>query len=158
MASRDAGSAGSTSDAVASGVDEWHRVVATRDASLLAGLLADDAVFYSPVVFRAQEGKALTTMYLAGAMQVLGNDTFTYVREVVAGHDAVLEFTSQVDGVTVNGVDMIRFDDAGRIVEFKVMLRPLKGIEKVRERMAELLAQLSAGGDSDPAETGRADP
>lgn len=158
MASQDAGSAVPPIDVAASGVGEWHRVVATRDVSLLAGLLADDVVFYSPVVFRAQEGKALTTMYLAGAMQVLGNDTFTYVREVVADHDAVLEFTSQVDGVTVNGVDMIRFDDAGRIAEFKVMLRPLKAIEKVRERMAELLAQMSAGGDSGPAETGRVDP
>ena len=144
MASRDARSAGSTSDAVASGVDEWHRVVATRDASLLAGLLADDAVFYSPVVFRAQQGKALTTMYLAGAMQVLGNDTFTYVREVVAGHDAVLEFTSQVDGVTVNGVDMIRFDEQGLIADFEVMVRPASGLQALGAEMARRMAPLRA--------------
>lgn len=128
------------------GVAGWHRVVQSRDPGLLADLLAEEVVFYSPVVFRAQRGKALTTMYLAGAMQVIGNDTFSYVREVVAGDDAVLEFTSEVDGVTVNGVDMIRFDHDGRIVEFKVMLRPIKAVDVVREQMANLLAQLSAAG------------
>ncbi len=120
-------------------------MIRDRDPSLLADLLADDVVFHSPVVHSPQVGRARTTMYLAGAMQVLGNSSFTYVRQVCQDHDAVLEFRADIDGVEVNGVDMITFDDDGRIRDFTVMLRPLKGMQIVRERMAELLAAMAGG-------------
>jgi len=121
-------------------LESWHRVVATRDVSLLADLLADDAVFHSPVVHTPQAGKAKVLMYLTGAVHVLAGPSFRYVREVVAGNDAVLEFVSEVDGITINGVDMIRWNDDGRIVDFKVMIRPLKAIQLVHEKMGALLA------------------
>ncbi|MCH9720249.1 MAG: nuclear transport factor 2 family protein [Actinomycetia bacterium] len=117
----------------------WHRVVAARDPLLLADLLTEDATFHSPIVHRPQEGRDLVTLYLTGAMHVLGNDTFRYVREVVGDSDAVLEFVAEVDGVHVNGVDMISWDRANRITDFKVMLRPMRAIELVRDKMAELL-------------------
>ena len=78
-------------------------------------------------------------MYLTGAAHVLGNDTFRYVREVVGEFDAVLEFVTEVDGVQVNGVDMISWNHDNRITDFKVMLRPMRAIELIRTRMAELL-------------------
>lgn len=117
----------------------WHEVVAARDPLLLADLLADDATFHSPIVHRPQEGRDLVTLYLTGAMHVLGNETFRYVREVVGDSDAVLEFVAEVDGLHINGVDMISWNRANRITDFKVMLRPLRAIELVRTRMAELL-------------------
>ena len=122
-------------------LDTWHRLAKTRDVSGLDGLLADDAVFYSPVVHTPQRGKGITTRYLAAAFQVFFNDSFRYVREVVGTRDAVLEFEVEIDGIAVNGVDMIRWNDAGRIVEFKVMLRPLKAINLIHQKMAEMLSQ-----------------
>ncbi|MDQ1246447.1 MAG: hypothetical protein QG597_815 [Actinomycetota bacterium] len=127
------------------GLAGWHRVVSQRDAGLLAELLADDVVFLSPVVFTPQVGKDLTTMYLTGAMHVIANDSFRYVREVAHDRDAVLEFVTQIDGVSVNGIDMIRFDERGKIVDFTVMVRPLKGMLAVQSAMAALLAQLQNG-------------
>ncbi len=117
----------------------WHRIVATKDARGLEALLADAVVFHSPVVHTPQVGKPVTTMYLAAALHVFGNDTFHYVREVAGASDAVLEFHVEIDGVIVNGVDMIRWDDAGRIVDFKVMLRPLKAVNLVHQKMAAML-------------------
>ena len=110
-----------------------------RDPLLLSDLLAEDATFHSPIVHRPQEGRDLVLMYLTGAAHVLGNDTFRYVREVVGEFDAVLEFVTEVDGVQVNGVDMISWNHDNRITDFKVMLRPMRAIELIRTRMAELL-------------------
>jgi hypothetical protein len=117
----------------------WHRVARERDASGLDALLADEVVFHSPVVHTPQAGKALTARYLAAALRVLGNEHFRYVREIVGERDAVLEFVTEIDGITINGVDLVRADAAGRIVEFKVMIRPLKAIHLVQERMAAML-------------------
>lgn len=125
-----------------SGLRRWHEVVEHRDPALLADLLVPDAVFVSPVLHRPVAGRDLVIAYLSGAMHVLGvGAEFRYVREVAAGDTAVLEFETVVDGLAVNGVDMIRFDAADRITEFKVMLRPLSGLLAVKERMAALLAQ-----------------
>lgn len=120
-------------------LDVWHQLVAARDARGLDALLADEVVFYSPVVYTPQAGKAITTMYLAAALRVFGNETFRYVREVVGERDAVLEFLVEIEGVSVNGVDMIRWNEDGRITEFKVMLRPLKAVNLIHEKMAALL-------------------
>jgi hypothetical protein len=123
----------------ADAVTAWHRIVDSRSARELDALLASDVVFHSPVVHTPQVGKAITTLYLAAALQVFGNPTFRYVREVIGERDAVLEFEVAIDGVDVNGVDMIRWNDAGRIVDFKVMIRPLKAINLIHQMMAAML-------------------
>ncbi len=120
-------------------LEAWHRLVRTQDASGLGALLADDAVFHSPVVHTPQRGKALAARYLGAAFQVFFNPTFRYVREISGPSDAVLEFETEIDGVQVNGVDLIKWNDAGRIVDFKVMLRPLKAINVIHQRMAAML-------------------
>jgi hypothetical protein len=125
-------------------VAAWHRIVRERDAAGLDALLDADVVFHSPVVHTPQRGKALATGYLAAALQVFANPSFRYVREIVGERDAVLEFETQLDDVLVNGVDLLRWNDAGRLVEFKVMVRPLKAIQRVHERMAAML-QRAAG-------------
>jgi len=117
-------------------LETWHRLVRTHDAAGLPGLLAEDAVFHSPVVHTPQRGRALAVHYLAAAFRVFMNPTFRYVREIEGARDAVLEFQTQIDGIDVNGVDLIRWNDAGEIVDFKVMLRPLKAIEVIHRRMA----------------------
>lgn len=121
-------------------MDKWHEIVRTRDVNGLGELLADDVVFYSPVVHTPQIGKAVTAMYLAAAVQVFGNDSFIYVREVIGESDGVLEFETEIDGIIVNGVDMIKWDADGKIVEFKVMLRPLKAVNIIHEKMAVMLS------------------
>jgi SnoaL-like protein len=118
----------------------WHRLVREHDPSGLNALLADDAVFYSPVVHTPQRGKALTAGYLTAAFQVFFNPTFRYVREIVGAADAMLEFETEIDGVLVNGVDIIKWNPSGQIVEFKVMIRPLKAINLIHQRMAAMLA------------------
>lgn len=117
----------------------WHRLVRDQDVSGLEALLADDAVFHSPVVHTPQRGKKLAAAYLGAAFHVFFNPTFRYVREIVGPSDAMLEFDTEVDGVIVNGVDLIKWNDAGQITEFKVMLRPLKAINVVHQRMAAML-------------------
>jgi len=130
----------------------WHATVAARDVRALDQLLANDCVFHSPVVHTPQIGKAATTRYLAAAYQVFFNPTFRYVREVAGPRDAILEFTVEIDGVVVNGVDMIRWNDAGAIVDFKVMVRPLKAINLIHQRMAALLQSVTVSGvASEPA-------
>jgi hypothetical protein len=120
-------------------IAKWHRIVRERDARALGDLLADDVVFHSPVVHTPQNGRPIAAMYLTAAFEVFANPAFRYVREIVGARDALLEFETEIDGVHVNGVDIIRWDDAGRIVDFKVMVRPLKGINAVHARMAALL-------------------
>ncbi len=121
----------------------WHDIIRTRDLSRLDDLFADDVMFYSPVVYTPQSGKSLTLPYLQAAFHVFLNETFSYVREVTGDRDAVLEFQVEIDGLTINGVDMIKWDDAGRIVEFKVMLRPLKAVNLIHQKMGEMLAKRS---------------
>lgn len=120
-------------------IAQWHDIVRTRDVALLDELLAEDVVFYSPVVHTPQVGKAITAMYLKAAMHVFGNESFRYVREVAGESDAVLEFETEIDGITVNGVDMLRWNAEGRITEFKVMVRPLKAINLIHELMGRML-------------------
>ncbi len=120
----------------------WHALVASHDLSGLDDLLADDVVFHSPVVHTPQRGKALATMYLTGAYYVLGNASFRYVREVVSDTDAILEFEAEIDGIHVNGVDMFHWNAAGKIDDFKVMVRPLKAINLLHALMRQMLEQL----------------
>jgi SnoaL-like domain len=120
-------------------IKTWHHIVENRDVQALDALLADDAVFHSPVVHTPQVGKLITKKYLAAAFHVFFNESFRYVRELQGDRDAVLEFEVTLDGIAVNGVDMIEWNDAGKITEFKVMLRPLKAVNLIHQKMAEIL-------------------
>jgi hypothetical protein len=120
-------------------LETWHRLVRDHDPSGLEALLAEDAVFYSPVVHSPQRGRALTAGYLTAAFQVFFNPSFRYVREIVGASDAMLEFETEIDGIIVNGVDIIKWNQSGQIVEFKVMIRPLKAINLIHQRMAAML-------------------
>lgn len=121
---------------------KWHEFIECgSDPQVLSEILHDDAVFHSPVVHTPQRGKPIVMAYLTAAGATLGNDSFAYVREIDGGQDVMLEFTTEMDGIHVNGVDIIRFDEDGKITDFKVMVRPLKAVNKVWDMMA---AQLEA--------------
>ncbi|CAN5206535.1 nuclear transport factor 2 family protein [soil metagenome] len=120
-------------------LETWHRLVRDQDPSGLDALLADDAVFYSPVVHTPQRGKKLAVGYLGAAFHVFFNPSFRYVREIVGATDAMLEFETEIDGVLVNGIDLISWNEAGQIVEFKVMVRPLKAMNLIHQKMGEML-------------------
>lgn len=126
-------------------IRDWHALVEARDMTGLDDLLSDDVVFHSPVVHTPQVGKAITAKYLGAALQVLNNAHFRYLREVVGERDAMLEFETELDGVRINGVDIIRWDDAGRITDFKVMVRPLKAINQVHQAMGAMLQRMAPG-------------
>jgi hypothetical protein len=117
----------------------WHEIVKSRDLEALSALLAENAIFISPVVHTPQVGKAITHQYLSAAFHVFFNESFEYVREITGPSDAVLEFQVTVDGISVNGVDMLKWDDEGKITEFKVMIRPLKAINLIHQKMAAML-------------------
>ena len=122
-------------------VGRWHAFVKAGDPAGLDDLLADEVVFHSPVVHTPQRGKDITSVYLTAAMRVLGNDEFRYVREVVGEHDAMLEFTTILDGIHINGVDMFHWNAEGRIDDFKVMIRPLKAVNMLHRLMGQMLEQ-----------------
>jgi len=125
-------------------IEKWHEYMQTGDAGLLDEQLAENCVFTSPVVHTPQVGKAICKSYLTGAFQVIGRaDNFHYVQSFDCGDKAVLEFSCIIDGVEVNGVDIIEWDDAGQITDFKVMVRPLKAINSVHAAMGALLAKMS---------------
>ena len=121
-------------------ITTWHHLVRDGDPSGLDRLLADDAVFVSPIVHAPQHGKALAKAYLSAAFKVFFNPSFRYVREILGPTDAMLEFETTVDGVLVNGVDIIKWNDTGQITEFKVMIRPIKAVNLIHERMGAMLA------------------
>ena len=123
-------------------LERWHQIIAQMDPAGLEDVLAEDCVFMSPVVHTPQLGRELTILYLTGAMNVF-NDSFRYVKEVVTPEHAVLEFICEVDGIVINGVDIMSFDSDGKIVEFKVMIRPLKAINLLHGKMRAMLDQLS---------------
>ena len=117
-------------------IENWHKAAKAGDAALLDDLLADDAVFQSPVVHRPQVGKAITKKYLESAFVVLNNATFRYLDEWIGPHSAVLEFQSTVNGIEINGVDIITWTDQDKITNFKVMVRPLKAVNMLHQMMA----------------------
>ncbi len=119
-------------------LETWHEIVKEMNPGRLDEVLAEDCVFYSPVVHTPQEGRELTKFYLSGVMMVL-NDSFHYVKEVVNADHAVLEFVCEVDGLVVNGVDIVSFNDEGKISDFKVMVRPLKAINMLHGKMRAAL-------------------
>ncbi|MCE9648821.1 MAG: nuclear transport factor 2 family protein [Parvibaculum sp.] len=127
-------------------IETWHRLMSARDSQGLDRLLADDVVFQSPVVHTPQVGKAITRLYLTAAMEVLGNEAFRYVGEWFGPTSGVLEFETEIDGIKINGIDMIGWNDADQITSFKVMVRPLKAINKLHAMMGALLNEMTAKG------------
>ena len=138
-------------------IERWHAHTRGELANGLDELLHDDVVFYSPIVFTPQRGKAITTLYLQAAGQTLpgektttmsqaGSDDvpkgFRYTKEILDGNHAVLEFETTIEGKYVNGIDMITCDDAGKITEFRVMIRPLQAINRVHKQMGEMLQRI----------------
>ena len=126
-------------------IHAWHQLISERNVAALDEVLADDVVFHSPVVHSPQNGKQLAKMYLSAAILVLGNSDFAYVREVVGESDAVLEFTCEIDGTHINGVDMIHWNADGKIDDFKVMIRPLKAVNLLHGLMNQMLGQMGSG-------------
>jgi len=120
-------------------IARWHQLVSARDLSGLDDLLADEVIFQSPAVHTPQVGKAVTRRYLEAAQHVLMNDSFRYVGEWCGETSAVLEFETVIDGLQLNGVDMIHWDAADRIVRFKVMVRPFKALQALIPLMAKQL-------------------
>jgi hypothetical protein len=122
-------------------IQRWIDIIDNHRPDELDDLLADDAVFYSPAVFTPQEGKAKTAMYLRAAEKMFAGTDFHYVGQWFSDQSAVLEFVANIDGIYVNGIDMIAWNDDEEITSFKVMLRPFKGIQAIMPKMAELLTQ-----------------
>ena len=140
---------------IAHTIEQWHRFLAGKLPGGLDELLADDVVFYSPVVFTPQKGKDVTMMYLNAAGLAFGGSstasagaktgsTFRYTKEVLAGNQAVLEFEAEVGGKYVNGVDIITCNAEGRITEFRVMIRPLQAVNMMHQQMMTMLEAMKA--------------
>jgi hypothetical protein len=130
-------------------IERWHRIALERRADELASILAEDAVFESPVVHTPQKGRAIVEAYLRGALQVLNTQHFRYGEEWFSSKEggagsAVLEFFSEIDGITINGIDIITWNAAGLITHFKVMVRPLKAINMLHQKMGEYLVSTGA--------------
>jgi hypothetical protein len=137
-------------------IERWHRHLRGELPGGLDELLHDDVVFYSPVVFTPQRGKTVTKLYLQAAQATFpgdapidgktggaqGKGSFRYVKQILSGNQAALEFETRMDGKVVNGVDLITCDADGRIVEFKVMIRPLQAVNAVHARMKSMLESL----------------
>ena len=121
-------------------IDRWHDMMDRGTTEGLYDLLDPDCVFWSPVVHTPQKGRDITFLYLNAAGQVFDTD-FHYVREVRDGNNAMLEFECTMDGIHVNGIDLIQVEN-NLIIDFKVMVRPLKAVNKVHERMMAMLEQL----------------
>lgn len=122
-------------------IEGWHKVVEARNGESIAQLLAEGVVFESPVVHTPQAGRAITTKYLQGALKVLNNESFHYLEQWIGERSAVLEFACEIDGVKVNGVDIVRWGEDGLITHFKVMVRPLKAINILHQKMGEMLTR-----------------
>lgn len=122
----------------------WHDHMKTKTHAGLLAQIADDAVFHSPVVHTPQAGKQLVIAYLSAADQVFGDANFAYVDEIVddAGNKAMLEFTAEIDGIHINGIDIIHWNDEGKIQNFKVLVRPMKAMNMLWEKMGAMLEKM----------------
>jgi hypothetical protein len=120
----------------------WHQLIKEKDTKNIGSILTEDVVMHSPVVHTPVRGKHIVTLYLMAAFHTLANDKFTYVRELSNASTAILEFTTEIDGIFVNGVDIISWNAEGLIVDFKVMVRPLQAVNLIHQKMGEMLNKL----------------
>ena len=138
-----------------SAVEKWYEVMKSNDMDKLDELLAEDVVFYSPVVYTPQKGKDITKMYLMAAGGVFGEGTkdamsdsnksksnFKYIKEIIGEKSALLEFESEMDGIYVNGVDVISWNEEEKITEFKVIVRPLQAVNMLHQKMQAMLESM----------------
>ncbi|TVZ56098.1 hypothetical protein OD91_1377 [Lutibacter sp. Hel_I_33_5] len=125
------------------GLENWHHFVTTKNTDGLDSFIDDDAVLYSPVVFKPIEGKFMVTMYLMAAAEIIANNNFKYERELTDETGAVLEFSTEINEISVEGVDMLKFTDEGKLKEIKVMVRPLKAVNMVHQKMGEYLQKMN---------------
>ena len=123
-------------------IKKWHKVIESNNLGLLDEIIADNAIFSSPVVFKPMEGKEITMMYLHAAGESFNMEKFEYTKEIHDDMNSVLEFETFIDEISVNGVDMIEWNEDGKISNFKVMIRPYKAVQKVQEKMIEALDNL----------------
>ena len=123
-------------------IKEWHEVIKSGNTENLSSIIDSDCIFYSPVVFTPQKGKELTIKYLSAAALVFGDDSFKYIKEVINEKNACLEFELKLNGIEINGVDLISWNDKNKISEFKVLIRPLKGVQLIHELMGGTLEQI----------------
>ncbi|WP_462253756.1 nuclear transport factor 2 family protein [Ekhidna sp.] len=124
-------------------ISSWHKVVESKDADMLKSILHKEATFYSPILFKPQKGRKMVLAYLLSASNMFEGSGFHYVKELISEKEAILEFNAEIDGIKIDGVDIISWDEEAKITEFKVMLRPLKALEKVGEKMKEQLEKMS---------------
>ena len=124
-------------------ISRWHKVMKNYELDDLDNILSKDVIFFSPVVFKAMNGKEITKMYLSAAGKSFNLEKFQYTNEIHDGMHSILEFETFIDDISVNGVDMIEWDEDGKIVNFKVMVRPLKAVQKVQQKMVEALESLN---------------
>ena len=123
-------------------LEKWHHGLKSQDQNFLDDILDNECIFTSPIVFKPIEGKEMSKLYLMGAGQTFDMERFDYVRELVDGLDCVLEFETYIGDISVNGVDIIRWNENGKIVDFKVMIRPLQAIHALQTKMSEALIAL----------------
>jgi hypothetical protein len=121
-------------------IDRWLDVIENGQTADLDDMLAEDAVFYSPAVFTPQRGRAKAAAYLRAAEHMFSGTGFHYVNKWIDTNSAVLEFAAEIDGLAIEGVDVLHWNDEGRLTSVKVMMRPFKGLQAVIAKMAELLA------------------
>tara|TARA_Y100001936_G_scaffold4914_1_gene4448 strand:+ start:95 stop:526 length:432 start_codon:yes stop_codon:yes gene_type:complete len=139
-------------------VEKWHDIMKNPGSNVsekLDELLDDDVIFYSPVVFTPQKGKDITKLYLAAAGGVFSSDKdkqetkpkeskFRYIKEIVQDNYACLEFETEINGIYVNGIDLITWNKENKITEFKVLVRPLQAVNTLHQMMGEMLDKLKA--------------
>ena len=123
-------------------ITKWHEAVSTKNYQLLKEILDDTVIFYSPVTFTPQKGKAITKIYLSAAAEVFEGNSFSYVRQLLKENEALLEFELELDGVKVNGVDLITWNSSKKITEFKVFIRPLQGLNALHQKMGAMLESM----------------
>ena len=124
------------------GLTLWHQFVENRDPTHLDDFIADNATLHSPVVWTPQKGKKIVIIYLIAACEIIANEHFKYIREVSNDEHTMLEFSTVIDGVSVEGVDMLTFDSEGKLLDIKVMIRPLQAVNIVHQKMGEFLAKM----------------
>ena len=123
-------------------IDNWHRVALSGDCTTLDGMIHEDAIFESPILHTPLRGKAITIKYLTAAVATLKNPNSEFVGEWSGDKSVIVEFKSEIEGIAINGIDMIGFDETGLITRFKVMIRPLKAVNLIHRKMGEMLASL----------------
>ena len=123
-------------------IEKWHEIVESGGSEKLSDLIDKDCIFFSPVVFSPQEGKELTIKYLSAAALVFGDESFKYTKEIISENNACLEFELELDGIKINGVDLISWNEENKINEFKVLIRPLKGVQLIHQLMGGTLDKI----------------